>query len=84
MNKRQKKKFKKKGYHRKCLEPNEIVFLGLRLKKCRPVVCNKSELPQMTPNDNDMRELGIGLRRKFDLIRNAFYSKFLNEEDDKK
>ena len=33
MNKRQKKKFKKKGYHRKCLGPDEIMIFGMRYKK---------------------------------------------------
>ena len=43
MNKRQKKKFKKKGYHRKCLGRDEIVIRGcIRATKCRSVF-NKSE-----------------------------------------
>lgn len=72
MNKRQRKKFEKKGCHRKCLGPDEIVFLGVRLKKLGKIrpVCNKSEITPVTPDQ--IRELGNGLRCSFNIHRNAF------------
>ena len=80
MNKRQRKKFEKKGYHRKCLGPDEIVFLGIRLKKVGQIrpVCSKSEITPMTPDQ--IRGLGVNLT--LNAFKDGNYNKFLNEACD--
>lgn len=49
MNKRQKKKFKKKGYHRKCLGRDECILLGIRFKRFQLRPVNKSEITPIPP-----------------------------------
>lgn len=81
MNKRQKKKFKKKGYHRKCLGPDEIVIFGMRCRRIAPIkwIWEKSEVPQLT---RDEIEESFKDFREWSARRCAAYKEFLKEDGD--
>ena len=80
MNKRQKKKFKKKGYHRKCLGQDEIVFLGKRCRKVEKTewIWEKSKITPLTPDEikKSFKEL-----REWAARDHVVYKEFLKEDD---